>query len=98
MRWAMGSSGTFASVWDPTPISALALRLVIGVVAVAIVVRLRDEDFGAWLGGALIAVGAVGLVLLCATVRGQVRYDGNVVIRSAHGQVSVPGFQDAVPR
>ena len=90
--------GALASVWDPLPAGSVAIWALIGVVAVVIIVRLRDDEFGFGFAAALTAIAAAGLVLLCASVRGQARYDEDVVIRSAHGQVSVPGFQDAISR
>jgi hypothetical protein len=61
--------GKLASVWAPLPAGLVASWAVIGVVAVVIIVRLRGDGFGGRLGGALFAIGAAALIVLCGSVR-----------------------------
>lgn len=53
----------------PLPAGTVAEWALIGVVAVVIIVRLRGDDFGRLLGGALIAIGGAALIVLCVAVR-----------------------------
>jgi hypothetical protein len=92
------SGAAFVSAWEPLPAGAIAFWAMIGVFAAVVIVRLRDGDFGVGVGAALMAIGIAALVLLCAVLRRTSYYDAHDVIRSAHGKVSLSGFQDAVPR
>jgi cytochrome c-type biogenesis protein CcmE len=63
------TAATDAWLWNPVPLGLIAVWAVIGVFGIALVVRLHHDHFGAKLGASLLAIGAAGLVLLCAAQR-----------------------------
>jgi len=62
------TEGFAVSMWAPLPARAVAEWALIGVVAAAIIMRLRGDDFTGWVGATLIAIGAAALICLCVAV------------------------------
>lgn len=67
----MTSDQLLELVRRPLPVGAVATWAAISVVAVVILVRLRENHFGWKVGAALFAVGAASVVLLCSAARGE---------------------------
>ena len=99
MGWSMWTPGSAAVPGNIVAAWALA-GLVAGVVTFVGWWRRGSLDLK-W-DASLIVLGCVGACLLWSALQsrrsGACRCQPRLVIRSAHGQVSVPRFQDAVPR